>query len=121
MRGLPEPLSVGLYRWPSVYEFVKLMRSPASRIVAVCKPRYKTCLLGVGPCEGALAGYLEPHTHAHVYRRDIRNFVVTHPWATILHRPMYRDAWREEGEWAENSSCKPELEIGQKLPCGTHC
>jgi hypothetical protein len=97
------------------------MRSPAPRIVAVCKPRYKTCLLGVDRCEGALAEYLEPHIHAHVYRRDTRNFFWTHPRARVLDRQIHRDASLEEVGWAENSSCKRERGIGQKLSCSTFC
>ena len=75
MRELPEPLPEGIYRMPSVYGFVKSMRSLAPCIAAVCKLRCKTCLLCAGPCEEELAGHLEPNIHAHVYTRDIRNFV----------------------------------------------
>jgi hypothetical protein len=75
MRELPKPLPEGIYRMPSVYGFVKLMRSLEPCIVAVCKLRYRTCLLYVGLCEGALAGHLEPNIHAHADTRDIRNVV----------------------------------------------
>jgi hypothetical protein len=95
------------------------MRSFAPRIAAVCKLRYRMCLLSVGPCEGARTGHLEPNIHAHAYRRDIRNFVLTRPGATIPDLPMYRDAWLEEEEWAESNSCKQERETDQTLPCGT--
>jgi len=94
------------------------MRSLAHRIVSGCKPRYRTCLLCVGPCVGALAGHLEPSIHAHAYTRDIRNFVLTRLWATILDLQVYRDVWPEGVEWAESSSCNQERETGQKLPCG---
>ena len=120
-RGLPGPLHGSIYRMPLVYGFVKLMRSLALRIVSGCRRRYRTCLLCVGPCGGALAGHLEPSIHAHAYMRDIRNFVLTHPWATILDLPMDRDAWLEEVEWAESNSCKRERETRQTLPWGTPC
>jgi hypothetical protein len=94
------------------------MRSPSLRIVSGCKLRYRTCLLCVGPCGGALAGHPEPSIHAHAYTRDIRNFVLTHLWATILDLQVYRDVWPEGVEWAESSSCNQEQETGQKLPCG---
>jgi hypothetical protein len=89
------------------------MRSPAPRTVAVCKPRYTTCLLGVGRCEGASTGHLEPHIHAHACTRDIGNFAGTHPRARVLDRQIYRDASLEEVGWAGNSSCKRERGIGQ--------
>ena len=114
--ALPWPLHAGIYRKPSVYGFVKLMHSPALRTVSGCKPRYRTCLLCVGPCVGALAGHREPSIHAHAYTRDIRNYVLTHPWATILDLQVYRDVWPEGVEWAESSSCNQERETGQKLP-----
>jgi hypothetical protein len=112
---LPGPLHAGIYRMSLGYGFVKLMRSFALRTEAVCKLRYRTCLLYVGPCKEALAGGLEPNIHAYAYTRDIRNFVSIHPWATIRDLPMYRDAWLEGVEWAENSSCKQERETGQNL------
>jgi hypothetical protein len=31
------------------------------------------------------------------YTRDIRNFDLTHPWATILDLQVYRDVWPEGG------------------------
>jgi hypothetical protein len=73
-------------------------------------------MLGADPCKGASTGYLEPNTHARACTRDIRNFVLTLPWATVLDPPMYRDTWLEEVEWAGSSSCKQAREIGQKLP-----
>ena len=106
IRALPWPLQAGICRMPLVCGFVKLVHSLAPRIVVVCKPRYRTCLLYVGRCEGALAGHLEPNIHAHAYTRDIRNFAQTHPRATILDLEMYRDAWLEGVEWVESSSCK---------------
>jgi hypothetical protein len=96
IRTLPSPLHAGIYRKPSVYGFVKSMRSLALRTVSGCKPRYRTCLLCMVPCVGALAGHLEPSIHAHAYTRDIRNFVLTRPWATILDLQVYRACgWRE--------------------------
>ena len=95
------------------------MHSLALGIAAVCKLRYRMNLLYVGRYEGALAGHLEPNIHAHADRRDIRNIVLTHPWATIPDPHLYRDAWPEGVEWAESSSCKQEPETGQRLPCGT--
>jgi len=95
------------------------MHSLALGIAAVCKLRYRMNLLYVGRYEGALAGHLERNIHAHADRRDIRNIVLTHPWATILDLHLYRDAWPEGVEWAESSSCKQEPETGQRLPCGT--
>ena len=114
--GLPHP---GIYRMPLVYGYVKLKRSLAPRIAGVCKLRCRTCLLFVGRCEGALAANLEPNIHVHARTPDIRNFVWTHRWATILDLQMYRAAWLEGVEWAESSSCKQERETGQKLPRGT--
>ena len=119
IRTLPWPLHAGIYRKPSVYGFVKLTRSLALRTVSGCKPRYRTCLLGVGPCVGALAGHLEPSIHAHAYTRDIRNFVLTHLWATILDLQVYRDVWPEGVELAESSSCNQERETGQKVAMRT--
>src|ERR1017187_8153745 len=115
-RALPGPLHAGIYRMSLGYGFVKLMRSFALRTEAVCKLRYRTCLLCAGPCREESAGHLEPNIHAHAYTRDIRNFVSIHPSATIRDLPMYRDAWLEGVEWAENSPCKQEREAGQKLP-----
>ena len=82
------------------------MHSLALGIAAVCKLRYRMNLLYVGRYEGALAGHLEPNIHAHADRQDIRNIVLTHPWATIPDLHLYRDAWPEGVEWAESSSCK---------------
>ncbi len=96
------------------------MYSLAPCIAAVCKLRYRTCLLCAGLCEEGLAGGLEPNIHAHAYTQDIRNFVATHLWATILDLQMDRDAWLEGVEWAESSFCKQERETGQTSPCGTH-
>jgi hypothetical protein len=120
MRAMPRLLHAGVYRTPLGYGFVKLRRILGLRIVAVCKLRYRTCFLGVGPCKRALAGHLEPSIHAHTYTRDTRNFVWIHPRATILDLQMYRGAWLEGVESAESSSCKQERETGQMLPCGTH-
>src|ERR1700726_2816245 len=94
------------------------MRSLALRTGSGCKPRYRTCLLCVGPCGGALAGHREPNIHARAYTRDIKNYVLTHPWATILDLQVYRDVWPEGVEWGESSSYNQERETGQKLPCG---
>src|ERR1022692_395192 len=60
MRELLEPLPEGIYRMPSVYGFVKSMRSLAPCIAAVCKLRCRTCPLCAGPCREELAGHLEP-------------------------------------------------------------
>jgi len=104
---------------PLVYGFVKLTCSFAPGIAGGCKLRYRTCLLYVGRCEGALAVGLGLNIHVHARTPDIRNVVWTHRWATILDLQMYRAAWLEGVEWAESSSCKQERETGQKLPRGT--
>jgi len=116
---LLEPLQAGIYRMPLMYGFAKLMRSLAPRIAAVCKPRYTLYPLCVGRFERASTGHLVPNIRKHACTRDIRNFVSSHPWATILDLQAYRDAQLEEVEWAESNSCKQERETGQKLPCGT--
>ena len=69
MRALPGPLHAGIYRMPLVYGFVNLTRSLALRIAGVCKLRYRTCVLCVGPCGGALAVSLEQHIHRSEERR----------------------------------------------------
>ena len=119
LRALPRPRHAGIYRMPLVFGFVTLMSSLAPRIAAACKLRCRISRLCAGLCEGALAEHLEPNSHARAYTRDIRNFVSSHPWATILDLQAYRDAQLEEVEWAESNSCKQERETGQKLPCGT--
>jgi hypothetical protein len=95
------------------------MSSLAPRIAAACKLRCRISRLCAGLCEGALAEHLEPNSHARAYTRDIRNFVLTRPRATILDLQPCRDVWLAGVEWAESSSCKQERETGQKLPCGT--
>jgi hypothetical protein len=52
-----------------------LTRSFAPGIAGVCKLRYRTCLLYVGRCEGALAVGLGLNIHVHARTPDIRNFV----------------------------------------------
>src|SRR5580704_5742352 len=100
----------------SMYGFVKLMSSAPPRIAAVCKLRCRTSLVCAGPCEGALAGHLEPNSHVRACTPDIGNFVLTHPWATILGLQACRDAWLVGVEWPESNSCKQERETGQNLP-----
>jgi hypothetical protein len=116
LRALPRPRHAGIYRMPLVFGFVTLMSSLAPRIAAACKLRCRKSLICAGPCEGALAGHLEPNSHARAYTRDIRNFVLTHPRATILDLQVCRDVWRAGVEWAESNSCKQERETGQNLP-----
>src|ERR1035438_6540412 len=116
MRALPGPLHAGICRMPLVYGFVKLMNSLALRIAGVCKLRYKTCLLYVDRCKRASTEHRGPNTHVRACKRDIRNFVQTRRWATILDPELYRGAWLEEVAWAESSFCKRERETGQTLP-----
>jgi hypothetical protein len=118
LQALPRPLRAGIYRMLSVCGCVELMSSLAPRIAVACKLRCRTSLLCAGPREGALAGYLEPNSHARAYTRDIGNFVLTHPWATILDLQACRGAWLVGVEWAESNSCKQERETGQNLPWG---
>ena len=59
----------------SVYGAAKSMRSLARRIVVVCKPRYRTCPLYVGRCEGASVGHPKLCIDGRAYTQDIGNFV----------------------------------------------
>jgi hypothetical protein len=118
-RASPVSPRAGLYRTPLPYGFVEAMHSLARGIPAECKPRYKLYPPCVGRFERASTGHLAPNIRKHACMRDIRNFVSTHPWATILDLRRYRDARLEGVEWAESNSCKQERETGQKLTCGT--
>jgi hypothetical protein len=110
--SLPEPLHSALLPFPIAYGFVAEMHSFLHRMAIRRKKRFGAYFLwGVGPSVVGADGLRHLNIRGYACTNCMKNYAVTHPWATILDLETYRDAWLAGAEWAENNSDKAGTDV----------
>jgi len=91
-----------------IRECARDVRAFPARIGLIYETRKRHCRVYPGPHQMA-DGRLQRCTRTHACIDDIRNFVVCHPWATVVERQIFADAWAKEVEFADRTppcSCR---------------
>jgi hypothetical protein len=117
MVRFPKLLHSLLYPLPRMYGFARELHSLAHRIAAILKLRYRAYLVFLGPGEQESIEYRELCIRTHACTRDIRNFVLSHQWATSLDLETYQVAWHAGARWATCNSCNQEHKEAGGLTC----
>lgn len=91
--------------------FLRELRSFLHRIVLQYKRCYYRDGLDVGPAAADQTISPQPcgrNIRTRACSESIESFAVARPWATMVDFEVYRDAWAEGANWAENNICKSE-------------
>lgn len=114
---LPSLAHSRLYPMPRLYGFLKELHSFAHRIAATWSLRHRIYFLFVGPFQQGEAEHHQPNIRTRACTDHIKNFVLVHPWATILDLQIYRDAWQAGVEWHVGNAYKQEHGKADDLTC----
>jgi hypothetical protein len=106
LAGFLEPLTTGLHHFALLRGFLEEFRSLVPRMVLQYKRRYDLYGLALGSFhEMTPEGHLRWNRRTHACSADIESFVASHPWATMIDREFYRDAWARGAEWGTHNPC----------------
>jgi len=104
-------LNGSLHRVPLLRVFSLELRSFVYRMGLQYKRRFDLFGLDVGPLHQNEAGHPRWNTRTRGCTLDMKSFLASRPWATMIDLEVYRDAWGRGAEWGEHSSCKQEKEV----------
>lgn len=87
--------------------FLLELRSLPYRMALLCKrPRYLYGIVFPGPyLQVSPEGHLEPCTRIHAYRQDIKRFLTSRRWATVIDWEVYQEGWVSGAAWGVRNPC----------------
>jgi hypothetical protein len=111
--------------WAVIRECGRSVLAFPARIQWIYGTRRTQCqVFGIPSLHGLVGECFEECTRSRACISDIRSFWASHPWATVVEREIFREAWLAGSQWAAYNpdSCKSclaydaDLKRGNSMP-----